>query len=136
VGPNDAELVRVFTTGDTIGDITFPVGADFKAVVEAEAGSAIFGSGAQFKTNIVVRDISANNDIAFTPAAGFPAAGTPTSLNSTSWPNQNQKFEYTVASGGLAGREGHVCQVIAFLTVGVTNPDSSFAVSSLFMLTP
>ena len=40
MGPNDAEVVRVFTqrVGATIADVSFPVGADFTVVADAEAG--------------------------------------------------------------------------------------------------
>jgi hypothetical protein len=132
MGPNDAEVVRVFTqrAGATIADVTFPVNADFTVVAEAEAGSALHGSGAQFSTNIVVRDITANTNIPHAPAAGFSGG-----LASAQWPNFDQTFRYTVASADLAGREDHLCQVLTYLTAGVNNPDTSFAVSNLFLLT-
>jgi hypothetical protein len=133
LGPNDADLVRVFTqrVGATIADVTFPVGTDFNVIAEAEAGSALHGAGAQFSTNIVMRDITANNNIPHAPAAGFSGA-----MASAQWPNLDQRFQYTIASADLAGREDHLCQVITYLTAGVTNPDTSFAESPLFMLTP
>jgi len=133
MGPNDAEVVRVFTqrVGATIADVSFPVGADFTVVADAEAGSALHGAGAQFSTNIVVRDITANNNIPHAPAAGFSGA-----MTSAQWPNLDQKFQYTIASADLAGREDHLCQVLTYLTAGVANPDTSFAVSPLFLLTP
>ena len=132
MGPNDTELVRVFTanTGATIGDVTFPVNADFEVRVDAEAGSAIFASGAAFQTNIVLRDITANNDIPFAPAAGFSGG-----LNSAAFATAAKTFTYTVAAAGLAGRENHICEARAFLNVGVTNQDSSFALSPTFLLT-
>ena len=132
MGPNDAELVRVFTAqvGGIIADVTFPVNTDFEVRVDAEAGSAIFASGAAFQTNIVLRDITANNDIPFAPAAGF--SGT---LNSAAFANAAKTFTYAVAAAGLAGRENHLCEARGFLNIGVTNQDSSFAVSPTFLLT-
>lgn len=132
MGPNDVEVVRVFTrrAGATIADVTFPVSADFNILAEAEAGSALHGTGAQFATNIVVRDITANTNIPHSPATGFSGA-----MASAAWQNLDQSFQYTVASADLAGRENHLCQVITYLTAGVSNPDTSFSSSSLFMLT-
>jgi hypothetical protein len=132
MGPNDAELVRIFTArvGATIADVTFPLNADFKIFAEAEAGSAIHGGGGTFVTGIVVRDITKNNDIPST--ANSTVNG---NLASAAWPNFDQKFEFTVAAAALAGRENDVCQVIAFLKVGTNNPDTSFATSPYFMIT-
>jgi hypothetical protein len=132
VGPNDVEVVRVFTAraGAVVADITFPVNADIKIFVEAEAGTAIHGGGGTFLTGIVVRDITQNNNIPFT--ANSTVNG---NLASAAWPNFDQRFEFTVAAADLAGRENDVCHVIAFLKVGTNNPDTSFAVSPYFMLT-
>lgn len=128
-GPMDAELVRVFTreAGGTIGDETLSVAADFEVAVEAEAGSAVHGAGTQYETNVVVRDITKNDNIAATPAAG--AAG---STGDAAWPSQAQTFTFKVAKAGLTGRENHICQALAYLRVG---QDSSFAPSALFILT-
>ena len=131
MGPNNAELVRVFTreTNAAIADTTLPVSADFDVVVEAKAGSAIHGTGAAFCTNIVVRDITANDDIPPSPAVGFGGA-----MHTHAWPNVDHQFVYTVPTANLVGRENHLCQVLAFLRVGITNPYVSFAVSPLFLL--
>lgn len=62
-----------------------------------------------------------------------PHAG---NLNSPSWPTPPVRFFYKVASVDLgAGKENHVCEVLAFLRVNVTNPDMSFARSPLFIIT-
>ena len=65
MSPNDVELVRVYPkeTGGKISDTTLPISSGFEVIVEAEAGSAIHSSGAQFLTNILVRDLSANGKI-------------------------------------------------------------------------
>jgi hypothetical protein len=129
MGPNDAEVVRVFTKepGGSIGDETLSVAAGFDIAVDAEAGSTIHGAGTLYETNVVVRDISKNDNIAATPAGGV--SGSTTDAN---WPNQAQTFAYKVASAALTGRENHICQVLAYLRVG---QDSSFETSPLFMLT-
>jgi hypothetical protein len=133
MGPNDTELVRVYTreAGRTIADLTLPVTADGEVVVQAEAGSAIHSTGAQFDTNIVVRDLTANDVIAANPAAGFSGQ-----MKKAAWPNLDQEFVYTIPAANLTGRENHLCQVITFLTVGIgPNQDASFAESALFIVT-
>jgi hypothetical protein len=133
VGPNDAELVRVFTArvvgGAAVPDVTFGLNEDVKIFSEAEAGTTVHGTGAQFLNGIVVRDITQNNNIPFTANSTLTGA-----LASAQWPNFDQRFEFTVAQADLAGRENDVCQVIAFLKIGTNNPDSSFAVSQYFMI--
>ena len=133
MGPNDAEVVRVFTARAVgaafVPDVTFGQNEDIKIFVEAEAGTTIHGSAADFLTGIVVRDITQNDNINFT--ANSTLTG---DLASANWPNFDQKFEFTVAQADLATRENHVCQVIAFLKIGVNNPDTSFALSPLFFV--
>jgi len=133
MGPNDTELVRVYTRepGDTVADLTLPITANGEVVIEAEAGSTIHGTGAQFETNVVVRDLTANSVIATTPAAGFNGQ-----LNTAAWPAFNQQFVFTIPTANLAGRANHCCQVLAFVTVGIgPNQDVSFAESPVFILT-
>jgi hypothetical protein len=132
MSPNDVELVRVYTkeTGGKISDSTLPVSSGFEVIVEAEAGSAIHSSGAQFLTNILVRDLSANDLIPATPTQASSGA-----MSSGAWPELYRAFQYKVNTADLTGRENHVCQVISFLNAGVTNPDVSFAVSPLFIMT-
>jgi hypothetical protein len=132
MSPNDVELVRVYTKepGGKISDTTLPVSSGFEVIVEAEAGSAIHSNGAQFLTNILVKDLSANDIIPATPTQ--PGSGV---MSSSAWPELYRAIEYKVNTADLTGRENHVCQIIAFLNVGVTNPDVSFAVSPFSILT-
>lgn len=131
MGPNDTEAVRVFTTnvGGGIGDVTFPVNADFEVRVDAEAGSAVFSSAPVFETSIVLLDITAGTFIPFAPAA---ISGT---VNSADWPNAAHTFVYTVDSIDLTGKENHICEARTFLNVGKSNQDSSFQTSPPFLLT-
>ena len=133
MGPNDAELVRVWTreVGGTIGDETFPHNAAFEVVVEAEAGLAIFNSGAQFQTGLVVRDLYDNTFITVGPPNSFNG-----SLNSPAWATRAKQFVYTVPAASLGNaRLNHVCEVVAHLVIGVATPDVSFAVSPMFIIT-
>ena len=130
--PNDAELVRAFTRekGTLIGDITFPVTDDFEIVVEARAGSTIHALGAHYETRIFLRDLTANVDISIDPLAGYTG-----NMMDSNWPTLPVQFVYTVQVGDLIGKENHICQVYAFLKVGMIHANVSLAVSPLFMLT-
>ncbi|RMD93736.1 MAG: hypothetical protein D6814_15220 [Calditrichaeota bacterium] len=131
MGPNDAELVRVYTRnpGGAIADVTFPFNQNIEIVVEAEAGSAIFGSGAGFEVGVVVRDLTDNTII---PTTGAIAD----SLSAGAWSTQSTQFTFTISSADLgAAKENHIVEVIAFLRVRVADPDVSFARSPLFMIT-
>ena len=132
MSPNDVELVRVYTKeiGGKISDTTLPVSSDFEVIVAAEAGSTIHSRGAQFLTNILVRDLSANDIIPAIPAQALSGA-----MSSSAWPELYRALQYKVNKADLAGRENHVCQVIAFLNVGVNDPDVSFALSPFSILT-
>jgi hypothetical protein len=125
--------------------VTFPVNADFEVVVEVEAGTAVFNAGTQYHAGIVLRDKTATDIIQATPqlaegggvaaaTAGFGPEGM--SLAGKEWRTQADQFVYRVAAADLAGRENHICEVLAFLRVGVAEPDVSFAVSSYLMITP
>ena len=130
MGPNDVELTRVFTrqVNGKIADVTLSSGDDFEVVVEVEAGTAVFNQGAQYKTDIVIRDLSANNNIPRGPA-GIAGA-----LGSAPWDAQAKQLVFTVKAADLAGREGDLCEVYAYLLEGNKDPDASFLVSQPFLV--
>lgn len=132
MGPNDVDLTRVFVRepGTTVGDDSIAAARGLEIVVEAEAGSAIHGQGAQFRTNIVVRDLSANNNIPANPGGGF--SGT---MATAAWLAFDHQFVFEVPAAALAGREDHLCEVLAFVKAGLVNPDVEFATSYTFILT-
>ncbi|NJP92028.1 hypothetical protein HCN51_21620 [Nonomuraea sp. FMUSA5-5] len=132
MGPNDAELVQVYTrnVGKTIADVTFSSTADFEVVVEVEAGDAMFSAGAEYTVDIVVRDLTANDTIPFTPGRIKDNLGKPT------WPKEDNAFVFTVQAANLASRKGHLCEVHGYLLVGIRNFDSSFARSRTFLIQP
>jgi len=127
---NDAAVVSVYTrrVGSAIADEILAVNEDFEVVVEVEAGQALFNLGAHFETDIIVRDISDNNDIQATPA-GFSG-----NTSSADWPTQAHEFVYTVAAADLAGRENDICEVQSYLTIGAAAPNVSFETSPKFIL--
>ncbi|QYC38394.1 hypothetical protein Nocox_03830 [Nonomuraea coxensis DSM 45129] len=132
MGPNDAELIQVYTRGlgKTIADVTFDSSTDFEVVVETEAGTALFGLGGAFTVDIVVRDLTANDNIPYTPGPIKDTLGKPT------WPAEGNSFVFRVRSADLATRKGHLCEVHAYLLVGISNFDSSFGRSRTFLIQP
>lgn len=130
MGPNNAELVRVFTrqTGGVIADMTFPSNIAFEAIIDCEAGAAIHDTGARYEIKINVVDFSAMRSVA---KSAIVATG---SLGDIGWPNQAQQFVFPILAPG-ALNEGHICKIFASLKVGVANPYASLAESPLFLIT-
>src|SRR5436305_10988214 len=103
MGPNNAELVRVFTrqTDALIADITFPSHLAFEAVIDCEAGGAIHYAGARYEIKIIMIDFSAMRSIV---KSAIVAAG---SLGDADWPKQAQQFVFPIPAPG-ASNEGHI----------------------------
>ncbi|WP_406437613.1 hypothetical protein OHB14_58220 [Streptomyces sp. NBC_01613] len=125
--------MRAFTRRPkgTIADTTVEASSEFEVVLEAECGTALFGTGGKYQAEIVMRDITANNNIPFKVAG--PTNG---SFGDTNWPQEDQKFVYHVEPTELTGRVGHLCQVYAYLLVGITHPDVGIGVSPMFVIEP
>lgn len=129
MGPNDVELVRVYTRnpGGNVSDVTFPFDQDIEIVVDAEAGEDIFDTGASFTLNVTVKDLVDNCLIPTTP--GYTHI-----LGGSAWPTPTTNFLFTISAADLGPvKENHVCEVIAYLCV---DHDYSFATSPWFIITP
>jgi hypothetical protein len=123
MGPNDAEIIRVFTKriAGTISDETLKTSEDFDVLVESEYGAAIAGIVSEI--GVTVLDLTASNVIVNFPPISFNAI-----------PGE-KKDTFVVSKTLLTGRENHVCQIVAFLSLGIAvEPDASFATSSHFLL--
>ena len=133
MGPNNAELARVFTRRpkSTIADVTFEASGEIEIVLEGECGSTLLGLGSKYRVEILVRDITANDNIPFKVAG--PTNG---AFMDATWPQEDQAFVFHVEPAALAGRGGHLCQVYAYLLVGVRNFDADFKSSELFLIEP
>jgi hypothetical protein len=129
VSPNSVDLTRVFVRelGTTFADSSIQVNKDLEIVVEAEVRAAIFEKGAAYLIEIVVRDLMTNTQIPASPAnhQGHMPWG----------PTPDHQFVWNVPAVDLAGRQYHVCEVIAILKIGVINPGVKFATSERFILT-
>jgi hypothetical protein len=140
-GPNNVALTRVSArrVGATIADATLKITDPFEVVIEAEAGATVLGSGTSYKTDIRIRDLWDNNDIAFTAkpvVAGTYEAKPQGNLGAAEWKTADQKIIFDVAAAGLAGRGDHPCQVLAYLQTRLADPDVEFAQSPVFTLIP
>jgi hypothetical protein len=133
MGPNDVEVVRVFTrrVKATIADITLAKDEDFEVVVEAEAGRTIFGGGGRYRVALVLRDLTANNDVPFT--ANFPLVGL---FGDPGWAQEDNKFVFTVSSADLGNRGDHILIAYATLLAGNRDFDASLTAGPLVMIEP
>src|SRR5271157_2473415 len=129
MGPNDAQLVRVFTrkTDAVIANTAFPYHLAFEAILDCEAGTAIHATGAQYEIKIDIVDFSAMVSIVrfAMVAAGF--------LGDANWPTQAQQFVFLIMAPGVLN-EGHVWKIFVSLKIGVTNPHTSLAESQLLLI--
>lgn len=132
---NDVQLVRVSTTrtGSAISDQTFAHNQAFQVVVEAEAGATIFGTaGTPYEVRIVVRDLTDNTIIVNPTDANAFVTGF---LNDPNWAAQDFSRAFNIPAQGAA-KEGHICEAIAHLSVGIgADPNVSFAASPMFIIT-
>jgi len=63
MGPNDVEIVRVYTrlAARDIADCTFATDEKCEVVVEAEAGNAIWAMGVPYWIGLSIRDLTDNS---------------------------------------------------------------------------
>ena len=134
VGPNDAQLVRVFTreAGGAVSDTTALSGKPFEIVVEAEVGSALHNTGGKYEFGIVVRDLTTTSSIHTASEKG--------NFGPPNWPGNQlaKQFVFPLAAAKLtAAMATHILEVIAYLKVGGVGTlpaDVSFAKSSMFIV--
>jgi hypothetical protein len=137
MGPNDADIIRVYTreaTGE-IADNTLDPNADAQVVVDLEAGFAVMGNGAQWQIGIFVKDLIDNQVV---PVQPFPTTVVSGTLSLAPWSNPSETFVYTIQAADLATHKGNLCQVYAYLLIGVNAAtyDASFVESEPFLILP
>jgi len=136
MGPNDADIIRVYTRegNGTVADNTLDPNIDGKVVVDLEAGFAVFGSGAKWQLGVVVKDLEDGT----IPIALTPTTAVSGNLNSAPWTSQSETFVYTIPKANLSTHKGHLCQVYAYLLIGTApgNYDASFVESDPFLVLP
>ena len=133
MGPNDVEIVRVYTRqpkGD-IADSTFATSEKCEVVVEAEAGSAIWAMGVPYWIGVSVRDLTDNTVKVYSTEEG-------SNLGGSKWEKKTYKkvfgpFTLKDISGLTKLQGAHCFEVLAYVRAGMQEPDVSFARSPLFM---
>ena len=138
MGPNDVDIVRVFArkAGGVTAESALPYDTDFEVVVEVEAGGAIFSTAAEYAVGLVIRDLQDGTFFPTpTPAAAFsePTLFANDHMQTGQWTTQSQPFVYKVTAPGST-KENHICDILASLRAGHTNPDVEFAQSPLFII--
>lgn len=131
--PNDVELVRVFTRepGQSVADFTAETTKDFEIVLDAEAGSALHGTGGKYKFSFVVQDLTT-----LTIFYGDELEGT---FGDAKWTDWRTQVVFTIPGGELVPElDEHVMQVEAVLLTGgvgpTVAPDASFCTSPKFLV--
>ena len=129
--PNDVSIARVYTrkVGGAIADTSFDSDEKFEVVVEAEAGSAIHGTGAPYQIGIAVRNLTDSSTTVHNleEDGTFGTAG--------EWEN----LAYEEVFGPFSPVPGdfqqgvHCYEIIAYVRARKTDPDVSFAKSPVFL---
>lgn len=129
-GTNDCELTRVYTSlappPNSISDETIKSNQDFRVVIDAEAGSALFNLAGSYLLKIDVVDLTDS-----VPVNSQQQAGT---FGDANWPALTIEFPFTVGAQG-ATKENHVYEVVAVVTAGGADPIVDFERSDLFIIT-
>jgi hypothetical protein len=136
MGPNEADIIRVSVraAGSPVADNTLDPGVDAEVVVEVEAGSTVYGLGAQWHLGITVKDL----DGGVIPYVLAPTTVLNGSLSAAPWNTPAATFRYTITSVELSGHKGHLCQVHGYLLIGTGAPnyDATFVESTPFLILP
>jgi hypothetical protein len=138
MGPNQAEIIRVSTRefGSPVADVTLDPNKNAEVVVEVEAGTAVFGMGAHWRLGVHVHDLDGGT----LPLVLAPTPTLHGHMNEPgdAWDHPSKTFKYTIEKATLAGHEGHLGRVHAYLLVGTNaaNYDATFVESEPFLVLP
>lgn len=136
MGPNEADIVRasVREANGEVAHDTLDPSLDAEVIIDVEAGSAIFGTGAQWQVGVHVRDLDGGNiGTTLTPTTTMSGH-----FGTAPWTNQRAILRYTIPAGNLTTHKGHLGRVHAYLLIG-TNPanyDATFVESEPFLVLP
>lgn len=133
MGPNEAQIVRIFTrqAGVTVSDSTLDSTKDAEVVFEVEAGEAVFTGQPKYSTGLFVKDLVDGTLIPFTPTPAKGAVGDPP------WKPQAAQIVYTIKATDLANHKGHLGEADGYVLIGGNPPyAASFATSPTFLVLP
>jgi len=137
MGPNDVEIIRVYTRkkGGLTADREFHHLEEFQIVIEAEAGSAIYDLGGPYWLGFTVRNLTDSTvkpaihqveedgefQSPWTPQAYQKVFGPYTLTDLVPWPPDTIKGT-------------HCFEVLAYVRAGKKRPDVSTAASPIFVI--
>lgn len=102
-----------------------PGDVDFEIVVEAKAGSAVINSGSKYFLRIVVRDLT---DFSVVHTDGLRG-----NLAFEPWDKPAFSYAFRIPAQG-ATRMYRIFEALAILSIGISNPNVSFAKSPMFVI--
>ncbi|MHC3468260.1 hypothetical protein ACYF6T_06075 [Streptomyces sp. 7R007] len=138
MGPNDAQIVRVFSrepNGD-IADLTLDPKSNAEIVLEAEAGRTLHQNAGKYLVSLVVRDLSDGTAI---PAqvAGAPQPGVVEGFfTDPNWKDYPARFTFVVTSADLKNHRGHLVQAYGSVLYGTGDPGATLSISQPFQILP
>ncbi|MEV6105116.1 hypothetical protein AB0M28_10425 [Streptomyces sp. NPDC051940] len=136
MGPNDAQIVRVFSREPTapIADCTLDPTKPGEVVLEAEAGQILHDGGGKYWVTLVVRDLSDGSAIPAT-TAGAPQPGEVAgNFSDGNWPKPAAQFRFVISSADLQNHAGHILQAYGSVVYGQQYPGATLAVSPPFQI--
>lgn len=127
--PNEVQLLSVFAraTGEPLQSAMVSSESGFDIVVQARSGMALFGTGAQYKVFVIVRNLTGCQGISYAACLG------PGHLGDARWPTPAVSCTLEVPPRPFDDQP-HVCEVISILEIGVAHPHISFLISPKFVL--
>ncbi|WP_320783382.1 hypothetical protein [Streptomyces sp. CRN 30] len=138
MGPNDAQIVRVFSREPKgpIADVTLDPTKDAEIVLEAEAGATLHQNAGKYRVSLVVRDLSDGTGIPAFVTGVATAGEVQGSFTDANWPNLAASFPFVVSSATLQNHRGHMAQAWGSVLYGTNQPGATFAVGDPFQILP
>jgi hypothetical protein len=104
----------------------------FDIVLDLEAGSTIWLTGAKYSLSVVLNDLSNSSDTIW----AFNATGTLANPADPYWPTMSAAAVFPVPPGTVtSAMTDHVLQAIGVMSVGVGDPIVGVQESGLFLVT-
>jgi hypothetical protein len=138
MGPNDAQIVRVFSRQlkGGIADFTLDPDQDGDVVLEAEAGDTLWDGGGDYLVTLAIRDLSDGTGIPAQVANTSKAGEVKGRFQDPNWAGLPTSFEFVMSSADLKAHRGHLVQAYGSVVYGNKKPGSTFAVSQPFQILP
>jgi hypothetical protein len=138
MGPNDAQIVRIFSREEKgqIADFTLDPGKNAEIVLEAEAGDTLHDQGGNYLITLVVRDLSDGTLIPATVQTVTTPNKVTGNFGDQNWQHLGVQFSFLVSATELSHRKGHLVEAYGSVVYGHHKPGATTATSPLFMIQP